>query len=114
MILAPHRSRGGGSGHARAELYGGEAEPLTFDEFVNLVSTPPPMVLDLLLRYRTLIESGLPPYDALFRKPGVATKLKAAGLRVPERFLPNPGPSDDEVLQVAAELYRKLLTERMG
>lgn len=89
-----------------------DISPLTFEEFVHLVpaNVPPPPVLDILIQYRVLIEAQLPRFTQIVTERGVA--LKAKGINVPSRFLPNDRPSREAVLTVAAELYRRMLSER--
>lgn len=89
--------------------------PLTLDEFLNInpANPPPPPVLDLILRYRSFVESRMPHFTQMVIER--ASALAAKGMNIPARFLPatvDPTARKDELLQAVVQLYRKMLTER--
>lgn len=104
-----------GRRHSASETMGSVAS-LTFDEFVNLVPAlkPPPTVLAKLQQHRALIESQLPMFTEIVQQR--AEILAGRGLNIPARFLPQrpqtSAASQEELLTVVADLYRKNLNER--
>jgi len=93
---------------------GASPEPLTFEEFVNLnpALIPPPIVLERLIQYRSMVDAQLPQITTIIA--AYAAKLKSKGFNVPARFLPTPRVSQDEMLKVVEDLYRKYLVSRLG